>query len=1015
MIILHAASDGTRLWVWGEGAAPAVPRRRGRPAAVARHPFAIEADSLGGALQTLGILTDGAQSLVLWLPTATGRPLPSTALLGDAPAGAVALAPWRVTAVPLAGDDGLHLWSACAADALLAPGLFAGDDLRVWAFTGQFAAGLVARQRYVPGLVEEAGRYRACWDPILDGEDARRLSALAAAMPEAGRAIGTGDNPPETPARTLLEAWCAVMVDALARPGAPPIRPTRTLPAPNLHAQWMAALRAPAGWLTGDPTELATLAGEVRRWRDPLRLSLAAPYRLVFRLEEPERAEGDWQVRYLLQPVDDPSLLLPAAQILTARGKKAAMLQRGTTAPRDFLLAALGAASPLSPRIEESLHAKAPDGFTLDAAGAHAFLSETAPLLDGLGYGVLLPAWWTRRGAKLRLAARATTQTPKKSVKTKAGLSLDEIVQFAWTVAVGDEELSLPDLQALAALKAPLVQLRGQWVELNPDDLRHALNLLDNPTGAMSGRELARMALGGGTAPGGLAVEGVQADGALGELLAQLQGQTPFAEVPPPTNFTGTLRPYQQRGYSWLAFLQRWGLGACLADDMGLGKTVQALALLQRAREAGETRPTLLICPTSVVNNWRKEAERFTPELPVLIHHGGDRRKGGAFVAEATRHALVLSSYALLHRDLATLADVAWAGVILDEAQFVKNPETKAAKAVRALPTDARIALTGTPVENHVGDLWALMDYLNPGLLGTRASFRTQFLTPIQADRDPDAAARLKRLTGPFVLRRVKTDRSIIADLPDKQEMTVYCPLTREQASLYLAVTQAAEAALESADGIGRKGLVLATLSKLKQVCNHPAHFLADGSAIPGRSGKLERLTEMLAELLAVGDRALIFTQFTEMGALLQQHLQESFGQEVLFLHGGVPKEKRDRMVERFSTDAHAPAIFLLSLKAGGTGLNLTRANHVFHFDRWWNPAVENQATDRAFRIGQTKGVQVHKFVCAGTLEEKIHDLIERKRTLAESVIGTGEGWLTELSTADLRALFALGADAVVE
>jgi SNF2 family DNA or RNA helicase len=448
---------------------------------------------------------------------------------------------------------------------------------------------------------------------------------------------------------------------------------------------------------------------------------------------------------------------------------------------------------------------------------------------------------------------------------------------------------------------------------------------------------------------------------------------------------------------------------------MGLGKTIQTLALIQRDWETGDRHPVLLICPTSVVSNWQKEAARFTPALPVMVHHGVGRNKGEEFKKIAAKQAMVISSYALLHRDLETFKEVDWAGVILDEAQNIKNPETKQAKAARTLKADYRIVLTGTPVENHVGDLWSLMEFLNAGFLGTASEFKNGFFIPIQAGRDPKAAERLKRLTGPFILRRVKTDKAIISDLPEKMEMKVFCNLTKEQASLYEAVVKETMEKLDETEGIQRKGVVLATLSKLKQVCNHPAQFLGDNSPIPGRSGKLARMTEMVEEMVEVGDRALIFSQFAEMGSILQRHLQEKFGQEVLFLHGRVPKKQRDEMVERFQSGDNGPSLFVLSLKAGGTGLNLMRANRVIHYDRWWNPAVENQATDRAFRIGQTKNVQVHKFICAGTLEDKIDEMIERKKEIADKVLGTGEGWLTELSTAELKNLFALRKEAIGE
>ncbi len=491
----------------------------------------------------------------------------------------------------------------------------------------------------------------------------------------------------------------------------------------------------------------------------------------------------------------------------------------------------------------------------------------------------------------------------------------------------------------------------------------------------------------------------------------------PMAEgLPPPRGFRGELRPYQLRGYSWLHFLRRWGLGACLADDMGLGKTVQALSLFQRDREEGGRAPVLLVCPTSVVENWRKEAERFTPELPVLIHHGAGRARGGALREAAERHALVVSTYALVQRDIEALSAIRWGGVVLDEAQNIKNPATKGAQAVRSLASEYRVALTGTPVENHVGDLWSIMQFLNPGFLGSEAEFRRRFFLPIQARGDETAAAKLRSITRPFILRRLKTDRTIIADLPEKMEMKVFCTLTREQASLYEAVVGDAVREIARAEGIKRKGMVLATLSRLKQVCTHPAQFLGDNSPIPGRSGKLARLTEMLEEVLAEGDRALVFTQFAEMGEILRAHLQENFAREVLFLHGGVTRRRRDEMIERFQAGGpDGPPIFVLSLKAGGTGLNLTAAAHVFHFDRWWNPAVEEQATDRAFRIGQGKNVQVHKFVCAGTVEEKIDAMLEAKKGVAARIVGAGEAWLTELSDAELKDVFALRREAIGE
>jgi non-specific serine/threonine protein kinase len=414
-----------------------------------------------------------------------------------------------------------------------------------------------------------------------------------------------------------------------------------------------------------------------------------------------------------------------------------------------------------------------------------------------------------------------------------------------------------------------------------------------------------------------------------------------------------------------------------------------------------------------VVGNWQREAERFTPALRVHVHHGATRARAGALAAQVAGADVVITSYSLVDRDRTALAGIRWGRVVLDEAQNVKNPEAKQTKAVRALDSPRRIALTGTPVENHLGELWSLMEVLNPGLLGPASAFREHFAVPIERYRDEDAAERLRTLTRPFVLRRLKTDRTIITDLPDKLEMKVVCSLTREQATLYQAVVDEMLRRIDETEGIERKGLVLATMLRLKQVCNHPAQYLGDGSALGNRSGKLERTVELLDEVRQSGERALVFTQFAEMGAMLRDHLQQRLGCRVAFLHGGVPRTRRDEMVREFQSQAGDVPIMVLSLKAGGTGLNLTAANHVVHFDRWWNPAVENQATDRAFRIGQRRDVQVRKLVCAGTLEDRIDQVIESKRELAERVVGAGEAWLTELSTDELAEVFRLSAGAV--
>jgi SNF2 family DNA or RNA helicase len=1055
MLVLHGGMADGCFHFWGESPSASQFKvkasRGGKAKAAATPPLPYDAGaerlaSLADVLPASSAKLGEASPRVAWLPAVDGAPIASHALIAEPPedVSAAMLSPWSVTAIALTAEQTVDLLCVCVDRETLAPGVIVGKTLSFWTTALRFAGAAVAREQFLPGICGDNGTLAARWEPVWSKSDADTAAALARGMPPACRALtGNAEAPPSLPAAEVLSAFVGSIIDHLVRTA---IAPSADIPLArqrrgrsrfeSVHDQWLHALQTPDGVMTGDSAELAELAEQVGDWRRPISVTADAPFRLCFRLEEPVETNGShrvaapagaWYVRYLLQAARDPSLLVPVADAWQARGRAAGVLKGGGYDPRESLLASLGQAAGICPNVEGSLRNAAPAGYELDAHGAHDFLTQHAWLLEQTGFGVLLPAWWTGKGTKTRLKVRAHVRAPDMQAAT--GLSLEEIIKFDWQVALGDQVLTLKELEALAKLKQPLVQVRGQWVQMTSAEIEAALAFWKQKgSGQATVREIVQMALGAAKTPGGLELDGVEATGWINDFLAQLEGRAAFEEVPPPGGFQGTLRPYQVRGYSWLAFLRRWGLGACLADDMGLGKTVQALTLIQRdwlqSRSASdaESRPVLLICPMSVVGNWQKEAARFTPDLPVLVHHGLSRKKGEAFRAEASKYALVLSSYALLHRDFELLKQVPWAGVILDEAQNIKNPETKQSHAARGLSADYRIALTGTPVENHVGDLWSVMDFLNPGLLGSRAEFKRAFFYPIQFYRDETVTRQLKRLTGPFVLRRLKTDKTIIADLPDKLEMKVFCTLTKEQASLYAAVVAEAGKALEKADGIQRKGVVLATLSKLKQVCNHPAQFLGDNSTIAGRSGKLARLTEMLEEVLAEGDRALVFTQFTEMGALIQRHLQETFGHEVLFLHGGVSKHRRDRLVARFHESANGkhpssdvPRVFILSLKAGGTGLNLTAANHVFHFDRWWNPAVENQATDRAFRIGQRRNVQVHKFLCAGTLEEKIDEMIERKQALAGSIVGSGEAWLTELSTAQLKDLFKLRESALGE
>ncbi|MFI7023692.1 SNF2-related protein [Micromonospora sp. NPDC049900] len=840
------------------------------------------------------------------------------------------------------------------------------------------------------------------------------------ALPEA--LTGCPSLHPALPPGGVVGDALDVLTDAAVRAVLPETALARGVRPGAAVASWLGALTGPHRGFTAEPKALDVLRSELDTWQ---RDAAGGTVRASFRLVEPFTEEvsgpvtvvpldldaavadpGRWRVEFGLRAADESGLHVDAGQVWRGEGGAVAGAH-----PQETLLAELGRASRLWPELDTALRTATPEALELDADGAHRFLREGAPLLHAAGFTVLLPSWWqrpaSRLGARLRAGSRAAPGTVSGPTDR---VGLDALVDYRWEVALGDHPLTEEELARLAEVKTPLVRLRGQWVELDPKRLAAGLRLLRS-TGELTVADLLRLGLADGTQPDALPVLEVTADGALGDLLAG-SVERRLTPLDPPPSFHGTLRPYQRRGLAWLAFLQSLGLGGVLADDMGLGKTVQLLALL--AGDPAEAGPTLLVCPMSLVGNWQREAARFAPGLRVHVHHGAQRARGDDIGAAAQEADLVLTTYSVAARDAVDLAGVDWHRVVLDEAQAIKNAATRQAEAVRLLPARHRLAVTGTPVENRLADLWSIMQFANPGLLGPAATFRKRFAEPIERHGDADTAERLRRITGPFVLRRLKTDASIISDLPEKLEMEVVCNLTAEQAALYRVVVDDMMARIESSDGIERRGLVLATMTRLKQVCNHPAQLLRDGSPLDGRSGKLARLAEILDEVLAAGEKALLFTQYAEFGGMLRGHLASRFGREVLFLHGGVGKADRDEMVARFQSD-DGPALFVLSLKAGGTGLTLTAANHVVHVDRWWNPAVEDQATDRAFRIGQRRRVQVRKFVCAGTVEEKVAALIAEKRGLAASVVGTGEQWITELSTTRLRELFALEAGAVAE
>ncbi len=803
----------------------------------------------------------------------------------------------------------------------------------------------------------------------------------------------------------------------------------------------------------------AALARQMGDWNGTI---TAVNLQLVFIAESPE------------EPSDPTKQTMWPVRVQVRSGTEAPRPVRladydGQTA--QTLKEELARAIEASPLVDPDIHGRTPGPFSpnpgesdwdvfLTTDEIAQFVTSAASNLRARGFAVMLPKAWTTAETTSKL--KVTRRDDPHDSATVTRMGFDTLVQYNWRLSVGGVELTDQEMTELVNSKSGLVKLRGEWVLADTREIAKTAKYLG--TLRESSLERAKADAEAAALRAQLARSAGSADAFELELKAraakeeyeQLQeaegeGVVRAAELrqlalesgpDDPIEFTGSawftslvggtdrpapervdvpdtvhaeLREYQRRGVDWLYFMSRNNLGAVLADDMGLGKTLQLLTLLAvEAAEGTKAGPTLVVAPTSVVGNWAREAARFVPGMTVRVHHGNDRLKGDELFEAADGADLVITSYGTATRDAADLARVQWDHVVLDEAQAIKNAGTKASKSVRSIPARQRIALTGTPIENKLSELRSILDFVNPGMLGSQTFFRNHFAKVIESRRDQELAdemgERLQRLTAPFILRRLKTDTAIIQDLPEKAEHVLTVDMTPEQAALYKALVDAMQRELEERKGIARKGLVLATITRIKQICNHPAHFLGDGSAVTikgaHRSGKVRKLMELLTAAVETDQRVLIFTQYKAFGDILQPYLSDWLGEDVPFLHGGVGKSARDAMVERFQSD-DGPRAMLLSLKAGGTGLNLTAASMVIHMDRWWNPAVENQATDRAFRIGQRKDVTVYKLITRGTMEESIQDILDGKTQLAGAVVGQGEGWITELNTEDLAQLIS--------
>lgn len=967
------------------------------------------------------------------LPSADGAPLPCFELLRyvseDVP-DRYELASWQVSCyrVPnvISTLNDIHFIALHAADEFQL-----GADLLFWHQYSRILKQIIAKDHYIPALKyrqlaptkgkrgrdASAFELHPSWE-ILSHTYESAIARYAASMPLVCAAVSATDGDAAAFAKDgLLRHFSECLLHEVVTGTPFTAKFDQQIAGTLLYGcvyPYKPALRA-----SGPDAALAEYR-QWATWREKLtQAQTAAGFTLCFRLEAAPSTDVDtWRVHFLVASKEDPSFKLSLAEYWQLdRAEKADLSPHFG---RDFeknLLLALGYGARIYPKVWDGLETAQPIGFQLTLDEAFGFLKESAWVLEDAGYTVVVPAWWTpegRRRAKVRVKTSARSTKGTAAVGT-GYFSLDAVISYQYQLSIGGQVVSEAEWRQLVETKAPLVQFRGQWTELDRDKMRQMLEFWQTRQQTepeMTLQDLLKVAT---AAEDDLEWDH---DQALQAMLTKLHDKSAFAPIEAPPNLRGTLRDYQKRGVAWLRYLENLGLNPCLADDMGLGKTLEVIArLLDEKNAIGDLAPTLVIAPTSVLGNWRKEIDRFAPELRTLVHHGGDRLKSEqAFRAACRDRDVVITSFALARLDEKLFRGLEWRRVVLDEAQNIKNPQSAQARAVVKFPTQRRLALTGTPVENRLLDLWSIFNFLNPGYLGKEAQFRKTFELPIQKENDLAKSATLKKLVEPFILRRVKTDKKIIDDLPDKIEQKMFCNLTPEQASLYAAVVKDVEEQLEEAEGIQRRGLILATLMKLKQVCNHPAQFLQDGSAFTGeRSHKLKRLGEMVEEVIESGESLLVFTQFSDIGRALERYLTQTLRCNTFYLHGGTSATRREQLIAAFQDPETEPSVFVLSLRAGGVGLNLTKANHVFHFDRWWNPAVEDQATDRAFRIGQQKNVFVHKFVAIGTVEERIDQMIEDKKRLSSTIVGADESWLTELDNDTFRDLIALHRSAVLE
>lgn len=879
-----------------------------------------------------------------------------------------------------------------------------GDDAKFWISMAYELSRLIKKDQYIPYLVAKKSgnsvKYYGKWQPISSAYN-QRLSQIAKSMPHAsclGDFISYDHE-------SALQHFSEVEVTQLIANTVFSQKNYKLLEGSYIEQ----CLNFKEFYVSEDIWKSWKL------WTNNLSYDqFGAPFQICFRLNASNNENGEgWGIETLLQSKHDPSFMINLNQYWQHKKQKAKLFSKmlGTSVDRTLLLQ-IGYASRIYSLLEVLFEYNMQiDEIDITTEQAFRFLKEDAWSLHACGYHIIVPSWWTSKGRlKAKVKMKATKNSSGAGDTPTSYFSASGLIKFNYQYAIGDHIVTPEEWRQLIQSKSELVYFRGSWVEIDLAEMQKMQKLIetskkDKNSGGI--KDLLTMSADD-------ELYEVELDTEIEQMISRLQNKDKLEQLASPSSLQATLRPYQERGLSWLSYLENLGMGACLADDMGLGKTMQVISLLLNNPKdhAG-----LLVAPTSVVGNWMREIQKFAPTLKCLVHHGTKRSKQDDVQTLVTEYNLIITSYGLVRRDKTLFSDVVWSRLIIDEAQNIKNPSAAQTKVLYKIKAENKIALTGTPIENRLMDLWSIFNFLNPGFLGTQSTFKKGFELPIQRNNADHETRVLKRLVEPFILRRVKTDKNIIKDLPDKVEQKVYCELTTEQASIYQSIVNEVEEQMKAGDELEAKSrttIILSTLLRLKQCCNHPAQVLQDGSIFSAdRSAKLQRLIELVKEAINNHESILIFSQFTEICEKLNLLLKTEHGITTYYLHGGTARQKRESMINKFQEPNSPASIFILSLKAGGVGITLTKANHVIHFDRWWNPAVENQATDRAYRIGQKKTVFAHKFITMGTIEERIDKMLEDKQKVSDMIVGNDESWISKLDNKSFLKLIKLSKSSI--